>query len=628
VIPSFGPRLGLTNDAKRDFWIKKRAQTKEFSRWECEELMILFNTISTLEEAREERDKAEAKLDKEREFLLQQQRAGTLHFNLFLQNPSLKNSYFFLYSIISFLAQSQQQAQAPPPPQIGKSNSIDSLFIVISHMSLLFLLSSLGDDLGSWMANLEITSQDQQNASAFCTSAADGFGFLPTYIRFDPTDGMLCTLLVPTPDEIEVAPRLEIFGEKMGLQSIKETVPNGIEDQFVKFFEKHWKLGLKNNGRVQLKSKNLEDGIASSSSYEDCHHTFGNEAYLSVIEHKGSEASAFPAISQAAVTATNFAIGLLKRGVPRQSCIIPVIGHSGIAMVIGATIILEATFPTFIPLSKHLDLSDPYESKVAFAYIKKASDHCLALSQLLLGISAPDVRQVPQVHMALDLSNNRSLFIKTIDRETYQRGIGLFSDHNQDPTDVEPGIQNMMMVFNKLYNSATARPYVAFPLSIRTPDSASKKLYQIIYQNLSTLGFVIGAPNRMTDEDNYNKYCISLRRAVDAVHAAGVLHVDLYLSNVMWKKTGDEVEIKIIDWDASQLLSQEDFHPNIKSKLEDHLHFQVTFGPEHDKLYLSILDLEKDVYSEYWDQLSSGNKGTIDNAFFSLLNFILERMGK
>jgi hypothetical protein len=488
-----------------------------------------------------------------------------------------------------------------------------------------FLLSSLGEDLVSCMANLEITSKEQQNASTFCTSAADGFGFLPTYIRFDPTDGMLSTLLVPTPDEIEAAPRLEIFGEKMGLQSIQETVSNGIEDQFLKFFKKHSKLGLTNNGRVQLKSKNLEDGIASSSSYEDCHHTFGNNAYLSVIEHKGSEASAFPAISQAAVIATNFAIGLLKRGVPRQSCIIPVIGHSGIAMVIGATIILEPTFPTFIPLSKHLDLSDPYESKVAFAYIKKASDHCLALYQLLLGISAPDVRQVPQ--MALDLSNNRSLFIKTIDLETYQRGIGLFSDHNQDPMHVEPGIQNMMMVFNKLYNSA-ARPYVAFPLSIRTPDSASKKLYQIIYQNLSTLGFVIGAPNRMTDEDNYNKYCISLRRAVDAVHAAGVLHVDLYLSNVMWKKTRDEVEIKIIDWDASQLLSQEDFHPNIKSKLEEHLHLQVTFGPEHDKLYLSILDLEKDDYSEYWNLLSSGDKGTIDTAFFSLLSFSLDRKGK
>jgi hypothetical protein len=53
-------------------------------------------------------------------------------------------------------------------------------------------------------------------------SRSDGFGFLPTYIRFDPTDGIL-----------------EIFGEKMGLQSIKESVPNGIEDQFVEFFNKH-----------------------------------------------------------------------------------------------------------------------------------------------------------------------------------------------------------------------------------------------------------------------------------------------------------------------------------------------------------------------------------------------------
>jgi serine/threonine protein kinase len=298
-------------------------------------------------------------------------------------------------------------------------------------------------------------------------------------------------------------------------------------------------------------------------------------------------------------------------------------------MVIGATIILEPTFPTFIPLSKHLDLSDPYESKVAFAYIKKASEHCLVLYQLLLGIAVPpDVRNVPQVvRMALDLSNNRSLFIKTIDRATYQRGIGLFTGHNHDPTDVDSGIQNMMMVFNKLYNSA-ARQYVEFPLSIRTPDSASMKLYQIIYRNLSTLGFVIGAPNRMTHEEDYNKYCLSLRRAVHAVHAAGVIHVDLYLSNVMWKKTGDEVEIKIIDWDASQLLSQEDFHPNIKAKLEDHLHLQVTFGPEHDNLYLSILDLERDVYSEHWNQLSSNNKPTIDKAFFSLLNYSLERKDK
>jgi hypothetical protein len=90
VIPSFSPRLGLTNDAKRDFWMKERAQTKEFSRWECEELMVLFSTISTLVEAKSERAAEREERDKEREFILRQL-AGIFYFNLFLHNPSLKN---------------------------------------------------------------------------------------------------------------------------------------------------------------------------------------------------------------------------------------------------------------------------------------------------------------------------------------------------------------------------------------------------------------------------------------------------------------------------------------------------------------------------------------------------------
>ncbi len=78
MIPSLGPRLGLTNDVKRDFWMKKRAHMKAFSRWECEELMLLCSTISTSAEAKLEReqailerDKAEAKLQKDREYYLQ-----------------------------------------------------------------------------------------------------------------------------------------------------------------------------------------------------------------------------------------------------------------------------------------------------------------------------------------------------------------------------------------------------------------------------------------------------------------------------------------------------------------------------------------------------------------------------
>ena len=66
--------------------MKKRAQKIEFSRWECEELMVLFNNISTLKEAKEELERAKAERAAEREFIIQLL-AGTLYFNL----SSLKN---------------------------------------------------------------------------------------------------------------------------------------------------------------------------------------------------------------------------------------------------------------------------------------------------------------------------------------------------------------------------------------------------------------------------------------------------------------------------------------------------------------------------------------------------------
>ena len=78
LVPSFGPRLGLTNDAERDIWLKKRSHSRGITRWEREELMILFNTINSLEEAKAELEKAKEELKRreEREFLLQQQRAA------------------------------------------------------------------------------------------------------------------------------------------------------------------------------------------------------------------------------------------------------------------------------------------------------------------------------------------------------------------------------------------------------------------------------------------------------------------------------------------------------------------------------------------------------------------------
>eukprot|EP00050_Salpingoeca_kvevrii_P005052 m.268436 g.268436 ORF g.268436 m.268436 type:complete len:154 (+) comp11077_c2_seq5:1178-1639(+) len=42
-----------------------------------------------------------------------------------------------------------------------------------------------------------------------------------------------------------------------------------------------------------------------------------------------------------------------------------------------------------------------------------------------------------------------------------------------------------------------------------------------------------------------------LAKAIDCIHAAKIVHLDLYPSNIMWRKLDDgSVAIKIIDWDS------------------------------------------------------------------------------
>jgi hypothetical protein len=70
----------------------------------------------------------------------------------------------------------------------------------------------------------------------------------------------------------------------------------------------------------------------------------------------------------------------MASGVPIDSCTVSVIANTGMNMCFGATIMLGESFPTYVPLSKQLDLLDEYESKIASAYLEKAKQHGLVIN--------------------------------------------------------------------------------------------------------------------------------------------------------------------------------------------------------------------------------------------------------
>ena len=63
----------------------------------------------------------------------------------------------------------------------------------------------------------------------------------------------------------------------------------------------------------------------------------------------------------------------------------------------------------------------------------------------------------------------------------------------------------------------------------------------------------------MNDQLELSTFCIdiSVEQAMKAIHRAGVVHLDWYLSNFMWQYQPDsgELSVKIIDFDSAHLLS-------------------------------------------------------------------------
>jgi serine/threonine protein kinase len=89
----------------------------------------------------------------------------------------------------------------------------------------------------------------------------------------------------------------------------------------------------------------------------------------------------------------------------------------------------------------------------------------------------------------------------------------------------------------------------------------------IVFNNIMQAGYVMGVP---PDQDDYNSFLLALESLVHQIHACGVIHMDLYPSNILWAKVGGTIKVRIIDWDAASFRNQplpEKMQDRLKSKM-------------------------------------------------------------
>ena len=533
----------------------------------------------------------------------------------------------------------------------------------------------------------------QDSASKFPTSPPAVFGHLPVSAMFDPTcpNARLFSALVPTADEIAASRPFDYFESRIGFRPWGEQETLGVKDQLTYMLSAEVDprfQGLVMNGTNNFTSRGMQAGYSNGASFEDFNISFSPGVVVGIGEIKGQESGILAAIIQAAIGASHVALGLLSRGLEAGTFYVPVISTTGSLMHFGATVVLPVSFCTYIPVSDVFNLANLDQNRAASAFLAKAVAYARTLDvrvqEVARQVYEDSLKPTPPVTtMELDSSHH----VKTYVLETFSRGPGLFTRYETaDITDMMPGWSRMVQSFNALFRNPNLRASIAFPLAMVTPQIRSKaessasssgsgsgslssksgslssksgsasstsgsasmassfsssgsaladsSACKLVFHNWTTRGFRIGCPDR-TDagqEPLFKLFKAQLYRVVDMMHAAGVLHCDLYFSNIMWREHEGRVEIKLIDFDCSHLLSAgNDFAPRVRTRLEEYFNQrcfrdisdhcrQVVLHPSHDLKFISIVELEvTTANARHWESLASNNKAKIDTSFRALL---------
>jgi serine/threonine protein kinase len=116
---------------------------------------------------------------------------------------------------------------------------------------------------------------------------------------------------------------------------------------------------------------------------------------------------------------------------------------------------------------------------------------------------------------------------------------------------IQSSLFHYFKIMSSLHRHSECRDVVLFPICVREYEDSIDHC-SIVFPKLGR-DYKIGLPDTQEQRERYFE---KLKSAIRAIHVAGVVHLDLYLSNVMWKELeSGEILLKIIDWDAAHFIT-------------------------------------------------------------------------
>ena len=231
-----------------------------------------------------------------------------------------------------------------------------------------------------------------------------------------------------------------------------------------------------------------------------------------IMEVKHSTESLVLALAQAFSESTNAALAQARFGVPIDQIRVPICVSNGQLMKFAVTCLLQPAFPYLVILTKTLDISD-----------RRDRAEAARMLVLLTAWLAQPLRfqGPPKSYLSLALSTLQ-YHLKPLQF--------FFCVHDS----LDMSLQHFLHIMAHL-QASDAHSVVVAPLTIstRTPSNNAA----LVFPNLCIDGYRIGMPE---SEAECDEVLDAVERALGRVHEAGVVHLDFYPSNIMWRRLGSE----------------------------------------------------------------------------------------
>ena len=172
--------------------------------------------------------------------------------------------------------------------------------------------------------------------------------------------------------------------------------------------------------------------------------------------------------------------------------------------------------------------------------------------------------------------------------------------------------------FFEMTSILRSHSFACCPLAYRVGDKESGYPDDaIVFENLHRLGYCIGLPRESTEERQ--KLVGAMKEAVAQFHSLGLVHMDLYLSNVMWCKDLNGVySIKIVDFDSIHQMGER-FSARMVQRLEE-LGFPEEYinggaQPRFDESYFHHVESHIDEPDLLYQDDQEATKWALDDFF-------------